>query len=535
MNAMKCQVLVVGAGPTGLVLAAELLSRGVSARVIDKADGAVLESRANGLHARTLEVLDMMGIADELIERGHTVRRFRWYSDGRSLGALDMTLNASRFKFLLDVPQHETERVLRAHLARLGGTVEQCTELLSLSCVDDRVYARVQRAEDALEEIEAEYVVGCDGAHSRVRYDLGLSFDGHAYDEDWLLADVRMDWRRSEDEVHALFRSEGAPMICFPLGDHVWRVVLPYSGDRQRQAPTLAEIQELVDRRAPERVVLSDPVWLANFRCQRRSTNVYRRGRVLLAGDAVHVHSPAGGQGMNTGIMDAHNLAWKLALVASGRAPEALLDSYGAERGPVAADVLALTHALVKLGTVANPGPRAVRNTVVPLAGHLASVQRRAVRRISHVHVAYPSSPLTRPDRNRAGVRPGERVPDLEVTADGRPARLYEVLRRGRHVLLMPWPGGDVPPGMRIWADQIEVVTASADLAGPVVPAGSIHLLRPDGYLAARGTAANLTGYLNMLFGADPTHEHDLRRLCFLRGFLAGFLTGSGAAGRRSA
>src|SRR5579864_8310227 len=532
------QVLVVGAGPTGLVLACGLLARGIQTRIIDKGDGVVLQTRALGVHARTLEVLDMMGLAERFLDHGQVVRRFHMYTDGRTLVRLELGRNGSKYGFMLDVPQQMTEIILRQRVIELGGTVENGTELRSL-CVDPGgVNATVIEPGGTTRAITAGWVVGADGAHSRVRSELGLDFVGHPYAQDWLLADVHLDWGRPDDEMHAFFRRDGRPLICMPMRDHRWRVILPFAGERDPggpAAPTLEEIRQLVGERAPEPVPVSDPAWLATFRCHRRSTNVYRRGRVLLAGDAVHIHSPAGGQGMNTGIMDAHNLAWKLALVASGRAPEALLDSYGAERGPVAADVLALTHALVKLGTVANPGPRAVRNTVVPLAGHLASVQRRAVRRISHVHVAYPSSPLTRPDRNRAGVRPGERVPDLEVTADGRPARLYEVLRRGRHVLLMPWPGGDVPPGMRIWADQIEVVTASAALVHPVVPAGSIHLLRPDGYLAARGSAANLTGYLNMLFGADPTHEHDLRRLCFLRGFLAGFLTGSGAAGRRSA
>ena len=161
-------------------------------------------------------------------------------------------------------------------------------------------------------------------------------------------------------------------------------MILPYAGERDRRPPTLEEIQRLVGERAPEPVPVSDPAWLATFQTQRRSTHVYRRGRVLLAGDAVHIHSPAGGQGMNTGIMDAHNLAWKLALVASGHSPEELLDSYGQERGPVAADVLALTHNLVKLGTMTHPVQRALRNTIVPIAGRLTPIQRRAVRRISH-------------------------------------------------------------------------------------------------------------------------------------------------------
>ena len=232
------------------------------------------------------------------------------------------------------------------------------------------------------------------------------------------------------------------------MREHRWRVILPFAGERDRRAPTLKEIQRLVGERAPQPVPVSDPAWLATFRCQRRSTHVYRRGPVLLAGDAVHIHSPAGGQGMNTGIMDAHNLAWKLALVASGQAPERLLDSYGQERGPVAADVLALTHTLVRLGTTTHPMQRALRNTIVPAAGRLAPLQRRAVRRISHTGVAYPASPLTRPARGRAGLRPGDRAPDLEVTGHAGMTRLYEILRHGRHVLLLSGPGqgGNLAP-----------------------------------------------------------------------------------------
>lgn len=511
-----CQVLVVGAGPTGLVLACWLLARGIRTKIIDKGDGVVLQTRALGVHARALEVFDMMGLADRFLDHGQVVRRFHMYTDGRTLVRLELGRNGSRYGFMLDVPQQVTETILRQRAAELGGAVEDGTELRSLCADPGGVTATVSAPDGTSRAITAGYVVGADGAHSRVRSELDLDFTGHPYAQDWLLADVHLDWDRPEDEMHAFFRRDGRPLICMPMRDHRWRVILPFAGQRDPGAPTLEEIRQLVGERAPEPVPVSDPAWLATFQCHRRSTNVYRRGRVILAGDAVHIHSPAGGQGMNTGIMDAHNLAWKLALVASGRAPEGLLDSYGAERGPVAADVLALTHALVKLGTLTNPGLRAVRNAIVPLAGRLPRVQRRAVRRISHVNVAYPSSPLTRSDGKGAdvrpgervpGVRPGERVPDLDVTADGRPTRLYEVLRRGRHVLLTWGPGGELPPGVRNWVDQMEVVTAPADRA----PAGRIYLLRPDGYLAARGSAANpdsLTGYLHVLFGVDPTAEH---------------------------
>ena len=504
------QVLVVGAGPTGLVLACGLLARGIQTRIIDKGDGVVLQTRALGVHARTLEVFDMMGLAEKFLDHGQVVRRFHMYTDGRTLVRLELGRNGSKYGFMLDVPQQLTEIILRQRVIELGGTVENGTELQSL-CVDPGgVSATVIEPGGTSRAITAGWVVGADGAHSRVRSELGLDFVGHPYAQDWLLADVHLDWDRPDDEMHAFFRRDGRPLICLPMRDHRWRVILPFAGERDPEgpaAPTLEEIRQLVGERAPQPVPVSDPAWLATFQCHRRSTNVYRRGRVMLAGDAVHIHSPAGGQGMNTGIMDAHNLAWKLALVASGRAPEELLDSYGAERGPVAADVLALTHALVKLGTLTNPGLRGARNAIVPLVGRLPPVQRRAVRRISHVNVAYPSSPLTRSDGKGAGVRPGERVPDWDVTADGKPARLYEVLRRGRHVLLTWGPGGELPPGVQSWVDQMEVVTAPADRAH----AGRNYLLRPDGYLAARGSATNpdsLTGYLHVLFGVDPAAEH---------------------------
>jgi 2-polyprenyl-6-methoxyphenol hydroxylase-like FAD-dependent oxidoreductase len=190
---------------------------------------------------------------------------------------------------------------------------------------------------------------------------------------------------------------------------HRWRLTRPFAGDRGEQAPTLAEIQHLTSQRAPRPVTVSDPTWLASFRCRRRSASACRRGRVLLAGDAVHIHSPAGGQGLNTGILDAHNLGWKLALVASGRAPDTLLDSYGAERRPVAEEVVRLTHALVHYGTMSHPVKRRVRDVVVPALGRSAAIQRRAARRISQVYVSYPPRPGRRAGHARHQ-RPGRRA-----------------------------------------------------------------------------------------------------------------------------
>jgi 2-polyprenyl-6-methoxyphenol hydroxylase-like FAD-dependent oxidoreductase len=402
---------------------------------------------------------------------------------------LNMSVNETRFPFMLDIPQHETEKLLRARVGELGGRVEQNTELTTLHQDTSGVIATIKDADGESQTITADYVVGCDGAHSRVRHEIGLSFDGHAYDEDWLLADVRMGWTWREDEVHALFRSRGAPMICFPMRDSLWRIVLPYAGDRGRRAPTLEEIQQLVDERAPVRVRVSDPTWLANFRCHRRSTHEYRRGRMMLAGDAVHVHSPAGGQGMNTGIMDAHNLAWKLALVATGRAADALLDSYAEERGPVGKQVLALTHALVGMATLREPLKRKVRDVLLPVASSVPLVQRRAIRRLSQVHVSYHRSSLTRRARLSTGLRPGDRAPDLRVVVRGRDMRLYEALREKRHILLLT--RGSEARCIAGFRDVTDIASCSLK--------GAPWLVRPDGYLAARG-AADIAAYLRSIF-----------------------------------
>jgi 2-polyprenyl-6-methoxyphenol hydroxylase-like FAD-dependent oxidoreductase len=511
-----CQVLVVGAGPTGLVLAADLLARGVSTRIIDKGDGVNLETRAIAIHARALEVLDLMGLAERFADHGQVVRWFSFYSDGKRRLSLDLSRNGTRFPFMLDIPQHQTEYLLRARVAELGGAIEYGTELTGLADEPAGVTARVRGADGRPRVITAGYAVGCDGAHSRVRHELGLPFRGHPYPQDWLLADVRLDWARPENEVHAFFRAGGTPLVCFPMREHRWRLVVPFAGDRAAGAPDLGEVQQLVDQRAPEPVVVSDPTWLASFNCHRRSTDVYRRGHVLLAGDAVHIHTPAGGQGMNTGITDAHNLGWKLALVADGRAPDQLLDTYGREREPVAGQVLGLTHALVRVGTMTHPVKRALRDAIIPAAFGVGPVHRRAVRRWTQVNVAYPASSLTKADRGRDRPRPGQRVPDIEVlTAEG-PGRLFTVLRRGRHVMIVTGADPDsalASPALKPYRDLFEVVIrGSGDgRAFRSGRAGAVFLVRPDGYLAARARPDELQTVLGYLQELWPNPDQPVR------------------------
>ena len=498
-SSADCQVLVVGAGPTGLTLAALLLARGIQTRVIDKGDGPAPQSRALGIHAGTLELLDTMGLADTFIEHGHQVQRLRMYAGARRLLDLNLARNGSRYGFVLHLPQRETEVLLRARVRELGGTIEQGVELVRLADSGDAVDATLRDGAGREIQMSAGYVVGCDGAHSRVRHELGLPFEGQPYPQDWLLADVALHGAGNDDAVHLFFRPNGTPLTCIPMGGDRWRVVMANAGDRGGRAPTLEEIQDLVGQRAPWPVEVSDPVWLASFRCHLRATTTYRQSRVFLAGDAAHIHSPAGGQGMNTGMMDAHNLAWKLALVAEGRAPDALLDSYGQERVPVASGVLEFTDTIVGLLSMRNPAKRAIRDTVLPLVTSLPAVQRRAARRLSQMSIAYPPGPLVRPDGGRAGrgPRPGERVPDVAVRTPDGPARLYELLRAGRHVLMTS--RADTAPALESTGILRDGLVRTA--VGPVGDS-AMALVRPDGVLAARGTT-HVADYLRRLAG-DP-------------------------------
>ena len=321
MDTTDCDVLVVGAGPTGLTLAIQLLSRGVRTRLIDKDPGLPKLSRAIGIQPRTMETLDMMGLADQLLEIGHRGNRTSVYVGGRRRAGIDMTCADSDYAYILHLPQDRTEEVLRSRLTELGGKVESGVDLLDFVQDADTVTATLSVADGRKEQVTTSFLAGCDGAHSKVRHVLGVPFDGQPYPFDWLLADTELDGVGRNDEVHVYWGPGGQPLSLIPIDGRLWRVSTPMPADRGGAPPTLEEIQRLVDARGPGGIVVRDPETLTCFRCQIRSTNAYRRDRVFLAGDAAHIHAPTGAQGMNLGINDAANLGWKLAYVLAGRAP----------------------------------------------------------------------------------------------------------------------------------------------------------------------------------------------------------------------
>ncbi|MFN2562116.1 MAG: FAD-dependent monooxygenase [Jatrophihabitans sp.] len=502
----QCQVLVVGAGPTGLTLAAQLLARGIPTRIVDKRRTPAPYSRALGVSARTLELLDTMGMSDAFVDVGHRVHEIRMYSGHRTLVRESFRHNGSRFGFVLHLPQEQTETLLRARVAELGGTVEHGVELAGFDANDAGVDVTLRTAHGQTSQTSVGYVVGCDGAHSVVRERLGFGFVGQPYPQDWLLADVTLDGAGSDDAVHLFFRANGLPLTCIPIGGSRWRVTMPNAGDRAGRPPTFDEIQELVAQRAPRPMTLADPRWLSCFRAQLRITTSYRRGRVLLAGDAAHVHSPAGGQGMNTGMLDAANLSWKLALVADRRAPDALLDTYEQERLPVARAVLGLTDKLVGLLTMRQPVKRAVRDTVLPIVTSLPAVQRRAAGRLAQTLVAYGPGALVRPDDIRRGLRPGQRCPDFEVRGRAGVGRLHRLLGSGRHVLIVSSKAPSAATALDRfgnWAELVEVVEAVGH-----DPGAALTLVRPDGVVAVRASGRapdHVLAYLHQLVAAPAS------------------------------
>ena len=379
-------VVIAGAGPTGLTLACALAAQGVDVVLLDQAERGGNTSRAAVIHARTLEVLDDLGVSDELCRRGVVVPRFTVRDRDRLLLSIPFGGLPTRYPYTLMLPQNLTEEVLAARLAALGGTVHRRHRLADLEAHDDGVIATVTGPGGTSHQVRARYAAGCDGMHSVVRERAGIGFSGDRYEESFVLADVRMTWPFPRDEVDLFFSPRGLVVVA-PLPESRYRIVATL--DDAPEQPTAADVQELLDTRGPSSAParVGEVVWSSRFRVHHRVADAFRRGPVFLAGDAAHVHSPAGGQGMNTGIQDAVALGGVLAAVFSGGAGEETLDGYERSRRPVAAGVVAMTDRMTRAATARNPFVRAVRNTALRVAGRIPKVRRSLAMNLSELSV----------------------------------------------------------------------------------------------------------------------------------------------------
>ncbi|MGW4639719.1 FAD-dependent monooxygenase [Sphaerisporangium sp. NPDC004334] len=452
--------MVVGAGPTGLLLAGDLCARGVGCTVLERGAHGSNLSRAFVLHARSLEQLDVRGVADELIAGGVVIRRMRLFDDP----GLDLSRLPSRFPFAVSTPQYNTENVLEDRAVGLGAEIVRGAEVVGVRQDDQGVLVDT-RADGAARTWRARFAVGADGVRSTVRQAVGLPFPGRSAVRSVMLADVRLaeppPWPLA---LHAT--EEGFSFIA-SYGDGWYRVI---AWDR-RQPPgdapvTLAEVADVVRRATGRDFGMGDARWLSRFHSDERQVPSYRVGRVLLAGDAAHVHSPAGGQGMNTGLQDAVNLAWRLAAEVQGWASPTLLDGYDAERRPVGRAVLRFSGTLLSLALGSSRRTRAIRAVLPSVLRGVRPVNDRLAMAISGLAVAYPPPEgVPRPA--------GRRAPDIPLA--GEPGRLYEALRGGRFVLAVsPDDPASVAvrPGGRV------------DRVAPEERRRPAMLVRPDGYIA---------------------------------------------------
>ncbi|MFJ9838981.1 FAD-dependent monooxygenase [Kitasatospora sp. NPDC101155] len=466
----ETDVVIVGAGPTGLLLAGDLAAAGVGVTVLEKRTAESNLTRAFAVHARSLELLDARGLADELIATGRPLGSLRMFNRV----AIDLSPMPTRFPFVLITPQYNVERLLQDRAEKAGATIVRGAEITGLRQDAEGVTLETRDGQAH----RARYAVGTDGVRSAVRDLLGIPFPGEAVVDSVLLADVRLE-REPADAIAVGANKSGFSFIA-PFGDGWYRVI---AWDRHEQytdgaIPTPEQLTAIVLATQGEDYGLHDVRWSSTFHSDERQAPNYRSGRVFLAGDAAHCHSPAGGQGMNTGLQDAANLSWKLAAALQGRATDALLDTYQTERHPVGKTVLRTSGALIRIALAESAPTRALRGALTALGSHLDLFSERGARLVSGIEISYPAPKGAHP-------QVGKRVPDLRLTAlskpeEGAPAgpeRLYEALRAGRFVLV----SNDELAAAEPWAGRL-VSAAPADPHGKL--ADTVLLIRPDGYVA---------------------------------------------------
>jgi 2-polyprenyl-6-methoxyphenol hydroxylase-like FAD-dependent oxidoreductase len=384
-------VLIVGAGPVGLFLANECARRGLRYRIIEARASQSAHSKALAIFPRTLEIFDMAGLAEPFLEAANRVTSVAIITHGRALAHMPFTPEQSPYPFVAMVPQDVTERLLVEQLRRAGGAVEYETKFVAAAEQDGYVNVTLDRKSEPI-KLTTSFVVGCDGAHSAVRHLLNLPFEGAEYDDTFILADIETNENLPADQLQ-LCPSELGPVAIFPMSATRRRIVASIK-NTEGDAPSLDLVRRILAERAPSGLEARSLHWSSYFRIHHRQVAHLRVGRFFIAGDAAHIHSPFGGQGMNTGLHDVWNLVWKLDLVLRGHGNEELLESYSAERRPVIKNVIETTHFLTRaLGTPSKLA-QTLRDAVIPMVSRLAPFQHAFVQRLSELGVHYHGSPI---------------------------------------------------------------------------------------------------------------------------------------------
>ncbi len=542
MNSNTPDVLIVGAGPVGMTAASELARWGVNVRIVDKKPGPTEESRAGLVQVRTLEVLDAIGIVDHWKAVGYPLNYTGFRAFGKRLGTIDLSGVNSPHPAPLMIGQDVTEQLLCQQLQSVGIPVEYTVEALGFTQDKDGVNVTLRHADGQEELAHAHWIIGCEGSHSLVRETLNISWSGQRYeDQEVLILDATLRWSYPLGRGY-VFIEKDLLLICFPwndAGSYRFICVRWTDADSNHSQPSLAEMQQLLQQIvcnvADPDASLENPTWSSRFHLQYSLAGHMRQGRALIAGDAVHVHAPVAGQGMNTGMQDAFNLAWKLASVIKGVVRPELLDSYNLERHIVAQSLISGTDRSFRVLTHPNTLVEWVMKLLGPIALNWETIQNRFRTTVAETDIGYPDSPLTEERVGSHGLAAGDRVPDATVVrlSDRQTIRLFEVLRGTRWTLLLlgGWEAvaetyaslQDI--GKTISSKYREHVETFLVAAGLPIPSNSsvpvlmdlehslhkqfeadstcLYLVRPDWYVGFRGKPENidnLMAYLARVF-----------------------------------
>ncbi|MBG84936.1 MAG: hypothetical protein CMJ40_10390 [Phycisphaerae bacterium] len=515
MQSPSTQVLVVGAGPVGLTCALVLSRLGIRVRIIDEQPSKASYSKALVLWRGSLKTLNPF-IDISRFEAGHSdVRGARLSSKKDSIAHMSLEDEDRGVVPGIFIPQYDTESCLIDALQEQGIEIERGSRLESFSQSDDGVSVRVASG-NGDEDIQASWLIGCDGGHSTIRKTLGLSFDGQSREHRWLLADVDIDRQEDEHELRIVQSGLGA-VVCFPISERRWRIIVD-AGEVEdgvdAGAPAIEDIQQAIDDRTSLGWRIMAEHWLTHFHINERQIDCYVNGRVLLAGDAAHVHTPAGGQGMNTGIQDAVNLAWKLSMVLSDQAPDSLMQSYHAERHPVGAYVIKASRLMMRAAMDTSPFAIGLGKVLAPIMTTLPMIRKRAMSFLTEDFVSYRDGPLAGVRSGWTGHGSGDAFPDFMIRMnDGDDRAAIHLLKEPGFTLVVI---GD-PDEPRVIVDSF--IRASIDLhvrrvctGGDAedidgrladafeLPAGGYVLVRPDSFIAVvSNDAGRVTEWLSVL------------------------------------
>jgi len=495
-------VLIVGAGPTGLVLAYELARRGIKVRIIDKDQGPAEQSRALAIQVRTLEIFHFMGILEEVMKKGQPIGHINLFTHKKLLFQAQFQGLKSPYPFPLILPQNDTEAILLEALQKLGVEVERETELLDFQQEGERVLGTLGK-EQSKEPFECAWLIGCDGAHSIVRRSLNLEFKGAAYPQLFSLADVALKSDLKENELSFFFDKDGFFGV-FPMRKRWVRLLAVDPLGKKRSAgenPSVAEFQAWADHFLPGKAIIEKAYWLSDFRLHHRGVSHYQEGRVFIAGDAAHIHSPAGGQGMNTGIQDSFNLGWKLAgVIQQSWAPE-ILETYSKERQPVGAHVLKSTDRFFSVMVSQSVIARFIRSFIFPFIAQyiLPKAMHKMAYFVSQLQVNYHTSSIVAQAPDQAWAKetpcPGERAPDaVFIDEKQNSKKLFDLFQGAKFTLLVfnanPAVFQKISKEFENIFEVVKVSGAEISKIYGIVEDG-FYLIRPDAYVAYRQQGFN--------------------------------------------